>query len=429
MEATARNRAGGSADDIGRAGDTTKPASQCAPPAPPQVLQPARAGALIACLIALAGCGSEGNSGGQAPTGPSGDPALLPLLAREQISYLGSFTLPAQDANGRPLGYGGHALSVNPAGNSLFFGGHDWYQELCEVGIPSTIGIGAGTIVRGCTDVTEGMLAGAGNYNVKLGGTLVYNGRLIVSAYEYYDADGSQVNTHGVSGTNLAATADFRGWYPLAAAAAPRSMGGYMTVIPEEWRPHLGGPALTGLCCVSILSTTSAGPAATVFDPDDVGVKSPIPGSTLLHYPLGNATTHDGTESNAIFVQSDAVVGIAFPAGSRSVLFFGRNGNGAYCYGTGADCHDPVDGSKGTHAYPYVHQVWAYDAMELLAVKSGQKQPWQVRPYATWQLPEMDSGGSATIRGAAYDPATRRVYITEGFGDAPVVHVYRIAMP
>jgi hypothetical protein len=122
-------------------------------------------------------------------------------------------------------------------------------------------------------------------------------------------------------------------------------MGGYMTVIPEEWRSLLGGPALTGLCCVSILSTTSAGPAATVFDPDAVGVKSPIPGSTLLHYPLGNATTHEGTESNAIFVQSDAVVGMAFPAGSRSVLFFGRHGNGAYCYGTGADCHDPVAGS------------------------------------------------------------------------------------
>jgi hypothetical protein len=405
------------------------PASRCAPLERGALLRSARAGPFIACLFALSGCGAGAGSDGLDPAGPSDDPAGLPLLAREQISYLGSFSLPSQDGNGRPLGYGGHALSVSASGTTLFFGGHDWYQELCEVGIPGTIGSGAGTIVRGCTDVTEGKLASAGNYNVKLGGTLVYNGRLIVSAFEYYDADGSQVSTHGVSGTNLGATGDFRGWYPVAAAASPRSMGGYMTTIPAEWQPVLGGPALTGLCCVSILSTTSAGPAATVFDPDDVGVKSPITGTTVLYYPLGNPTTRDGTAPNPIFVQSDAVVGMAFPAGSRSVLFFGRHGSGPYCYGTGAECSDPADGSKGTHAYPYVHQVWAYDAAELVAVKNGLKQPWEVRPYAVWRLAEMDETGSATIRGAAYDPVTRRVFITEGFGDVPVVHVYRIGVP
>ena len=428
MEIGVQERSGPPREGVGRASFSRARAKRCVPPGTREVLQPAPAGALVACLIALVGCG-PGENPGPEPFGPSGHPSGLPLLSSEQMSYLGSFSLPSQDSHDRPLSYGGHALSVNPAGGSLFFGGHDWYQELCEVGVPASIGTGSGTIVRGCTDVTEGKLAGAGNYHVKLGGTLVHNGRLIISAYEYYDADGSQVNTHGVSGTDLGATADFQGWYPLAAAATPRSMAGYMTVIPEEWRPLLGGPALTGLCCVSILSTTSAGPAATVFDPDDVGVKNPIPGFTLLQYPLGNATTGDGTESNPIFVQSDAVVGMAFPAGSRSVLFFGRHGTGPYCYGTGEDCDDPVDGSKGTHAYPYVHQVWAYDAVELVAVKQGAKQPWQVRPYATWTLSEMDAGGGATIRGAAYDPATRRVYVTEGFGDTPVVHVYRLALP
>jgi hypothetical protein len=403
---------------------TSESARRCALLPPRGILQPA----VLGCLVALAACGDGGHTGPD-QSGPPGSPASLPRIAREHISYLGSFTLPAQDGNGRPLSYGGHALSVSPAGTSLFFGGHDWYQELCEVGIPASIGAGAGAIVRPCTDVTEGTLSAAGNYNVKLGGTLVYNGRLIVSAFEYYDADGSQVNTHGVSGTNLTTAADFRGWYPLEARAAPRSMGGYMTVIPEEWRALLGGPALTGLCCVSILSTTSAGPAATIFDPDDVGVKNPIPGTTLLHYPLGNATTGDGTQSNSIFVQSDAVVGVAFPAGSRSILFFGRHGSGAYCYGTGAECADPVDGSKGTHAYPYVHQVWAYDAAELLEVKQGLKQPWEVRPYATWRLTDMNAGGGATIRGAGYDPVTRRVFLTEGFGDTPLVHVYHIQVP
>jgi hypothetical protein len=120
---------------------------------------------------------------------------------------------------------------------------------------------------------------------------------------------------------------------------------------------------------------------------------------------------------------------MAFPNGSRSVLFIGRQGIGVFCYGTGTECGDPVDESKGTHAYPYIHQIWAYDALDLQAVKYGLLQPWEVQPYALWQLDEMDSSGGATIAGAAYDPASGRLYITERYGESPAVHVYQITVP
>src|SRR2546423_14916678 len=80
---------------------------------------------------------------------------------------------------------------------------------------------------------------------------------------------------------------------------------------------------------------------------------------------------------------------MVFPSGTRSVLFFGPHGLGSYCYGTGGtagDCYDPDDGPKGIHSYPYRSQVWAYDANDLVAVKAGQKQSYQVMPYAVWQL-------------------------------------------
>lgn len=135
------------------------------------------------------------------------------------------------------------------------------------------------------------------------------------------------------------------------------------------------------------------------------------------------------------------VVGIAFPVGSKSVLFIGRHAKGAYCYGPGTSdkslegkpdgqgnvwCYDPVSSSKGTHAYPYVHQIWAYDADDLLAVKAGTKQSWEVKPYSTFELAGIDSTGGATIRGAAYDPAGARLYVTEDYAESPKVHVFGI---
>jgi hypothetical protein len=159
-----------------------------------------------------------------------------------------------------------------------------------------------------------------------------------------------------------------------------------------------------------------------------VGSQDPVPATPLLYYPAAHPLAGwDAT--NPYFNGSTNIVGLAFPPGSRSVLFFGRHGTGEFCYGTGDECNDPVESSKGTHAYPYVHQVWAYDVLDLLAVKNGSQQPWELQPYAVWQLSEMDASGSATIAGAAYDPASGRVYITERYGENPVVHVYQITVP
>jgi hypothetical protein len=164
-----------------------------------------------------------------------------------------------------------------------------------------------------------------------------------------------------------------------------------------------------------------------VFDPDDVGRTDPVSATVVLAYPLEHPLADVDTQ-NDYFNLATQIVGVAFPPGTRSVLFFGRQGIGPYCYGTGDECSDPVDDSKGTHAYPYVHQVWAYDALDLLAVKNGEKLSWEVQPYALWRLNEMDDSGSARIVGATYDPIGGRVYLTESYGEEPAVHVYQITV-
>jgi len=87
---------------------------------------------------------------------------------------------------------------------------------------------------------------------------------------------------------------------------------------------------------------------------------------------------------------------------------------------------------KGDHAYPYAYYVWAYDAHDLVAVKMGTKQPWDVVPYAVWtlELPYAPGKGHH-IGGVAYDPASGRIFVSQQFadGDLPIVHVFTTDVP
>ena len=98
-------------------------------------------------------------------------------------------------------------------------------------------------------------------------------------------------------------------------------------------------------------------------------------------------------------------------------------------------CWDPIyTGSKGGHAYPYVHQVWAYDANSLVDAKNGRINPWDVRPYAIWTLAIPSAfgiPGYAGVQGAAYDPVTQRIFVSQkhGEGNLPLIHVFKVQVP
>lgn len=358
----------------------------------------------------------------------SSDPSRLPLIAEGDLRYIGSFAVDTNDGTGTSEGslkYGGRALSVNPTTNTLIMGGHAWYYRLCEVAIPGDFDRGT-RVLQPCSDVTEGRFRQVDEGQLELGGSLVYKGRLIVSMSSYYDANGSQEKSHFVSGLNLAQMGDVQGPFRMGKDQPAGFVSGYMGVVPDEWQALLGGPAVTGNCCLSIISRTSSGPALSSFNPDDVGRVNPVPASELLGYPLSNELS-PGRGGSLLFNLTTHIKGVAFPSGTRSVLFFGRIGEGTYCYGEIAQCPDPAGAYKGPHMFPYRHQVWAYDANDLAAVKRGGKRPWEIVPYATWRLTEINNTGHATIAGATYDPAMRRVYIATDYGETPRVHVYEIA--
>lgn len=357
------------------------------------------------------------------------NPTRLPLVSERDMKYIGSFVVDASDGTDTKEGvvaWGGRALSVNSEAKTILLSGHAWYNRLCEIAIPEDFERGT-RVVQPCSDVAEGRLKQVDDgTDTSLGGSLVYKGRLIFSAYSTYDADGNQEKSHFVSGLNLAQTGDVQGPFRVGKSGEAGFVSGYMGLVPQEWQALLGGPALTGNCCLSIISRTSSGPAVSVFNPDDVGREGTVPAKELLGYPREDALA-PGTERNLLYNDSTVIRGVAFPSGTRSVLFIGRIGEGDYCYGETELCRDPAGPYKGVHMYPYRHQVWAYDANDLVQVKEGKKRPWEIRPYATWRLMEMNDSGSATIAGAGYDQATRRLYVTTEFGDNPRIHVYEIA--
>jgi hypothetical protein len=381
-----------------------------------------------------------------------------PVVQQANLVYQGSFLVPnTSSSSGATFSNGGSALAYNAANNSLYLIGQPSGQLSAEISIPNIVdstdvkSLASATFLQAFTDPTEGLLhlINPQNMNAQIiGGQLVYNGSLILGAYSYYDGLVSQSSSHFVRPLNLSTTGQVRGPFTVG-TTYPGYVGGYMTEVPDEWQAAFGGPVFTGNCCVPGASWESEGPALSVFDPATLGVTNPAPATQLIGYPLAHALGGGWNTQNPYFNGSTRVTAVIFPQGTRSVLFFGRHGVGPFCYGIGTSdaalnntlvpgtstdvkyCYDPAEsGSKGTHGYPYVYQVWAYDANDLLAVKNGTKLPYEVTPTVwTYNLPFEVAGSEHLIGGAAYDPGTQRIYISQigtGPNYTPIIHVFKI---
>ncbi|GJL58158.1 MAG: hypothetical protein NPIRA03_10150 [Nitrospirales bacterium] len=328
-----------------------------------------------------------------------------------------------------------NALAFNPLNNSLFITGHDHQQMVAEVSIPNPIvtsqegNLPTATVLQPFADASDGKMFTVDSGTIKVGGLLAVNNKLYGTAYSYYDASGDQTLSHFSSSQDLSKQGDAQGMYKVGTEKTGY-VSGYMTPIPTEWQTSFGGPAITGNCCLSIISRTSYGPAAFVFDPAKLGQQSPVPAAPLVYYPSSHPLA-EWSSTSPHFNGTTKISAIVFPKNSRSLLFLGRHGTGAWCYGTGGtggECNDPTSTNKGNHAYPYVNQIWAYDALDLLKVKEGNKSPWEINPYQTWQftLP-FQTEGDSPISGGTYDPSTQRIFISHDRGSSPlIIHVYKL---
>jgi hypothetical protein len=291
------------------------------------------------------------------------------------------------------------------------------------------------------TDITNGTLNPAlnvlGNSNgsgVSLFGLLPYNGRLIIAASIFYTY--TQYYSHASGSLDISNTKQFSGFFGFDSntLAGPRALGGALSLIPKDWQSALGGIAFTGQQSMSVISTTSVGPSLTLFDPDDVGKKNPIPGKTLLFYSLTNPLCGipgcDNT-GNSIYNGISTIRGRALVPNTKSILFIGSHSVGDYWYGNNPSPTGQYDsirpGGYGPHSTGYEYRIWAYDANDLVSVNTGKLAPHEVKPYRIWALPELTAQDpTGMIGGAGYDPETNLIFVTTAYGVFPRVDVYKI---
>ncbi|GFE60848.1 fibronectin type III domain-containing protein [Geobacter sp. AOG2] len=395
------------------------------------------------------------------------------VIQSTDLTYIGAFRVPSGTYGGSDdtkysFNYAGFAMPIgvayNAANNSLIMSGHGNNSYVAEINIPAIVNssnisaLNIATVRQNFTDVSRGHHVFT-NEGLIIGGFLVYNGKLIVGATDYYAFDNAQETwSHFVnSNANSLATGTFAGDYTVTSTGnggPPVSISNeYMTTVPDNsssggtnWQTALGGTVLAGAMSPNIVSRTSLGPAAVTFNPDNFS--SNTPHNVLMYWPGdGSHSPADSVfvgsglgEGRLFWNGSTQLNGVVFPNGTKTVLYFGNTGTGTtVCYKNGnptawgcdaivnGDTARPV-GAWDIHAPTYRNQIWAVNADDLLAVKNGSKNPWDITP-AIWPISSPFDTSEHFIAGAAYDPATQRIYVVEGkaeSGKLPIVLVYQV---
>jgi hypothetical protein len=372
------------------------------------------------------------------------DDASPPLLKKSDLAYRGAFRVPFNNTGDetRTLSYGGTAPAFNPARNSLFLVAHDHGQLVCEISIPKLVNssklsdLNIAQMLQDPAPVANRITNLAGiNSPAKIGGVQPVDGMLVGTYYESYDANGSAIGSHFTvdDATNLKGS-KVRGLFQVRAAVPAGAVAGYMCPIPLEWQPALGATYLSGLAGVNIVSRSSYGPAAVGLNLARLGVK-PAPGIAYVYYPQAHPLA-DYHAKNPFFNLTTRVRGVVFVPHTRTILFFGTHALGTPCYGEASDCNDPNRSGKGDHVVggEYLYYVWAYDALDFVAVRNGTTRCWKIKPYAVWSLDSLPfATGGKEIGGVTLDPASGTIYLTalhaERRGEyayLPVIHAFQV---
>jgi uncharacterized protein YegP (UPF0339 family) len=390
---------------------------------------------------------------------PSTSPAG-PLIQAASIVYQGAFALPTggsstpyrQDQLGSSrFGYGAEAMSAyrDPTTGklSIFISGFNQGQ-VAQVEVPNQFlktlpfnysALPTAPLLQKFRDITNGDITattstlGFDSNGASPRGFLASNGRLIFSAVNWYSY--RQNASHGVASVDFTANQSWSGFYRPSSSVVPiRAIAGSMANIPTSLQTALGGKALTGGSSVSIISTSSYGPALSSFDPDSIGVVSDFRTTPLLYYPENHPVCGNpgcDNTNNAIFNWGSSIRGFAVVPSADSILFVGTHGVGGYWYGgmTGPNGEQELPGNmwQGPHSTAYEYRVWAYRVSDLALVKAGKAKPWDIKPYAIIRLPELSAEDPlGRIASSTFDQDSGLLFVATGFREEAKIYVYKV---
>ena len=354
--------------------------------------------------------------------------ADLPLVQITDLAFAGAFRVPTGDVGASTVDYAQGPIALGPGGATLYLVGHAHHQAIAEFAIPA-LGDGPAPVDLPMAEaprqpfatVLERADGGNPQELDSIGGLLLVPGpdgpRLLINAYVYYDAPGAVTHTTLV----LRDPGDVAGSPvdgPFAFDGGAGHTAGWLAPIPAAYRDALGGDHLTGHSSgIPIISRSSVGPSAFAFDAAAfAGPPGGVPTTRLLDFDLAHPlhADLDADGDNALWTHlSQATVGVIVP-GSRTYLTLGHSGGhrSGVCYKCTQSDGTLCGGYCARDADDVAAYAWAWDLLDLVAVREGRLAPHDVRPYAYGPLDLPLLGPERRIGGGAFDADRGLLYLT-----------------
>ncbi len=384
----------------------------------------------------------------QQPTGP---------VTEADFTYLGAFLAPAGDHGTSRFAFGGAAAAFHPDGDpagadgfegSLFLSGHPVVNPgVAEISIPaparhdgSTDGLPTAEVLQPFADVTAGRgMSFVGGAGVGGGNDYRYSGLEIVDGptgprlhwtiLQYNNGAGNVVPGHGHSALDLTSPDPQGPWF--LGSNGGLVTAGYVFEVPQPFaEERLGGRQLiAGLGDNLASDRPGIGPPFFAFTPPETAE----PDTTVEAIEL---VRYDDEHPLEGFDVADTAAGadwVTTSGGVDAVITVGRRGLGTVHFGTPRtqDCGI----YSGTHAGPYEPLIMFYDPADLAAVAAGDRQPWEVEPYRTWNPSEhLVPTCDWHLTSVSFDERSGRLYIVQPDADrsqnefepVPVIHVFQL---
>ncbi len=350
----------------------------------------------------------------------------LPLATIGDAEYVGAFALPAATFGESSLNYSEGPIEVHDG--SLFVVGHAHQQAIAEFTVPplvDTVEIAqlntAADPIQEFATVLDRASGGNNQRIDRISGLDMFDGQLVVNAYEYYDAPADNTDTTIViRDPDDLAGSEVVGYHRIAGAARA---AGWMTELPAIWQAAFGATHLTGHSSnIPIHSRSSIGPSLFALDAADLlGATGPVAIETqdLLSFALGNRLADDlsnASGTNDLWTHlSGAEFGFVIP-GTRTYMTVGSSGghDSGVGYKITQSDGNLCGGYCSNDAADKVNAYWMWDLEDLLAVKAGEQQPHEVRPYeyGEFEQPFQTDSYLNPIGGGSFDASTGTLYLS-----------------
>ena len=379
----------------------------------------------------------------------------LPLFQIGNLKFAGGFKVPQETLGESEASYAEGPITLGANGTSMYMVGHAYQQAIAEISIPEIVNTTSVSALRRASAIQNfsRVLSRPASGNVdnldRIGGMEYVNGMLLVNAYVYYDANaGADTTTMAIQNANNLSGSAVAGYHRFAARA---HAAGWISPIPAEWQQALGGTHISGYSSGGpIISRWSVGPSAFAFTPTNPNLAnaSPttIPATTLMDFSLQNPMGMDAGSAESYLNNSDrnnkmwnhitsAKYGFVVP-GTRTYMAVGFSGG--YDSGVGykitQDNGNVCGGYCAYSASDYSNYYWLFDLNDLLAVKNGSMNSYDIKPYAFGKFESaFANGGFSPILGGAVDINRGLLYLNleavepfEWGGGYPGVAVYSL---